>query len=283
MNITTVRNKIEKVNAAARVVVQQFGHTVKFAKHVAALAIKQMLHLTDSELAEYVGKSDIGRMIGYSKTPNPSVFSKFRERAEPEILECIANVVLQLEYDGKPIRLAAQDSSSIDTFSKKDIDARWGVRTIPKKRQNGKENVETFFGYKLHAAVDAERDIPISFHIRPANRNDKKLFGTVFDDIRRKFRVAHGAKYLADSAFDSSDVRSELRYHDIKDVIAVNGRGHRESEVPKDPDYGNRWSVERFFSRLKEVFGLSKNRFVGIKKVSIHIYSCIIAYLIAYL
>jgi hypothetical protein len=74
-----------------------------------------------------------------------------------------------------------------------------------------------------------------------------------------------------------------LRYNDIIDVIAINGRGHRESEIPKDPDYPKRWSVERFFSRLKEVFNLAKNRFIGINKVMIHVYSSIIAYLIEYL
>ena len=36
--------------------------------------------------------------------------------------------------------------------------------------------------------------------------------------------------------------------------------------------------IERVFARLKEVFGLSKNRFVGIDKVAVHIYSCLIAH-----
>ncbi len=31
------------------------------------------------------------------------------------------------------------------------------------------------------------------------------------------------------------------------------------------------------------MFGLENNRFVGMKKVSIHIYSCLIAYLMTYL
>jgi len=40
--------------------------------------------------------------------------------------------------------------------------------------------------------------------------------------------------------------------------------------VPKDKDYGKRWAVERLFSRLKEVFSLAKNRFIGIGKVMVH-------------
>ncbi|MEM3215881.1 MAG: hypothetical protein QXS17_03130 [Candidatus Micrarchaeaceae archaeon] len=36
------------------------------------------------------------------------------------------------------------------------------------------------------------------------------------------------------------------------------------------------------FSRLKELFGLAKNRFVGIKKVAVHVFACLIAYWISY-
>ena len=47
-------------------------------------------------------------------------------------------------------------------------------------------------------------------------------------------------------------------------------------------DYGKRWAIERIFSRLKEVFGMAKNRLVGLKKVSIHVFSCLLAYAIRY-
>lgn len=63
----------------------------------------------------------------------------------------------------------------------------------------------------------------------------------------------------------------------------INGRRWRKSETPKDPDYGKRWSIERIFSRLKEMFNMRRNRFIGIKKVKMHVYSCILAYLIEYL
>jgi hypothetical protein len=283
MELCDLKNKIVEVKAVARVVVQKFGHTKKFAKHIVASVIKQIKGFTDEELAEFVGKDELGREIGYTNKPNPSTFSKFRERAEPEIFECVANTVLWLEYKDKPIKFIAQDSTDIDAYSKKDGDARWGVRTIPKKRQKDEEKTEPFFGDKLHSAVDATTDNPLAFFIRPASRHDKKLFGTIFEHIKENFSLEFGAKYIADSALDSSDIRRELRYYSISDVIAINGRGWRKSETPKDPDYGKRWSVERFFSRLKEVFGLAKNRFVGIKKVMIHVYSCIIAYLVTYL
>ena len=120
------------------------------------------------------------------------------------------------------------------------------------------------------------------FFITPANVFEKRTFRKLYKELREKIILCHGAKYLADSAFDSSDVRSQLHYDNVNDVIAINGRGHYKSKTPKDPDYGKRWSIERIFSRLKGVFGMSKNRFVSIKKVAIHTYSCLLAYLIKY-
>ncbi|MGC8538988.1 MAG: transposase [Candidatus Micrarchaeia archaeon] len=62
----------------------------------------------------------------------------------------------------------------------------------------------------------------------------------------------------------------------------MNGRGFHNSEVPKDKEYGRRWAIERIFSRLKEIFGLARNRFVGIAKVTIFAFSYLIAYLVMY-
>ncbi|MEM3839146.1 MAG: hypothetical protein QXF01_01030 [Candidatus Micrarchaeaceae archaeon] len=40
--------------------------------------------------------------------------------------------------------------------------------------------------------------------------------------------------------------------------------------------------IERIFPRLKELFGLAKNRFIGIKKVAAHVFACLIAYWMRY-
>ena len=284
MKISKIKNKIPEVCAATRVIVQHYGHTKKFAKHIVALVIKQVDGLTDVELVDLVG-TKIGRTIGYRKRPDYSIFSKVRERAEPEIFKELNNWILQNRLNGRQIRLIAQDSTDVPAFSRKDKYARTGHRTPSKREQedaNGNANA-MFFGYKLHAIADAENEVPIGFYIAPGNRNDKVFFGELIGQVKRKFRLAFGAKYLGDSAYDATDIREYLHYHGIKDVIAINGRGHRKSEAPKDPEYGKRWAIERIFSRLKGMFGLAKNRVMGLKKVSIHIYSCLIAYLMIYL
>ncbi|EQD61998.1 Transposase, IS4-like domain protein [mine drainage metagenome] len=189
-------------------------------------------------------------------------------------------------YEGKKGNdLLAQDSTDIHAHSHNDRHARLGHRTPSKREQedaNGDAN-DMFFGYKLHAISDAENEIPIGFFIAPGNRNDKVFFGELIGQARKKFRLAFGAKYLADSGYDATRIYKELHENNIMAVIAINGRGHRKSEVPKDPEYGKRWVIERIFSRLKGMFGLENNRLVGLKKVSIHVYSCLIAYLMTYL
>jgi len=93
----------------------------------------------------------------------------------------------------------------------------------------------------------------------------------------------NNVKLLSDVRYDATGIYQELHYDNVKLVIAINGRGFYKSSIPKDPEYGKRWAIERLFSRLKEVFGLAKNRFIGIGKVIVHAYACLIAYLIKYL
>ena len=132
--------------------------------------------------------------------------------------------------------------------------------------------------------IDAKSELPSVVHIAPANRNDKVFFHKLYDAMKRLYRVHlnPNPKYLADAAFDSTDICEELHYDNVKPLIAINGRGFYKSRIPKDPEYGKRWAVERVFSRLKEIFGMAKNRFVGIGRVSVHIYSCLIAYILKY-
>jgi hypothetical protein len=284
MKLEELKTKIPEVCAAARVIVQHYGHTKKFAKHIVALIVKQIENMTDNELVEFVS-TEIGRIIGYRKKPSYSIFSKVRERADPAIFEDLNNWILRDRLKGRQLRLLAQDSTDVPAFSRRDSCTRSGHRTPSKREQEdakGKAN-KMFFGYKLHVIADAEGEIPVAFYIAPGNRHDSIFFSKLFEDVKKRFTIALGAKYLADSAFDSTHIYKELHENNVKAVISMNGRRWRKSEIPKDKEYGKRWAIERIFSRLKEVFGLAKNGVVGMKKVSIHIYSCLIAYLMTYL
>ncbi len=285
MEIYKLNNKIPEVLAYARTVSKRNGHTGKYAKHIVALVVKQTVHFTDEELTEFLSTNEIGRILGYKMRFNHTIFSKVRKNAANIVKELYELLVYQ-KMKGKQIRLAAIDSTDIQAFSSNDKDAKYGHRTPSKREQRTmKDSAKTlFFGYKLHAIADAETEVPIAVEIAPANRHDKTFFHRLYAIAKKTFHIhmVPDSNLLADAGYDSTDLYQELRHDNVKPVIAINGRGFYKSSVPKDSEYGKRWAVERVFSRLKEVFGLSKNRFVGIEKVAVHIYSCLIAYIVKY-
>lgn len=284
--MATLKDIIPEVLAHARIIVRRYGHTTKYAKHIVALVIRQWKRLnSDKELCEFLSKDSIGSFLGYKTKFNHTIFSKVRRIAAP-IMKELFNAVSYGALKGKVIRLSAQDSTDISAYSKRDSDARFGHRTPSKMEQiASKSTTKSFvFGYKLHMIADAETEMPSAICIAPANRNDKVFFHRLYGEVKERFRVQmnYNAKFLGDAAYDATDIYQELHYDNVKPLIAINGRGFYKSKIPRDPEYGKRWSVERIFSRLKEVFGLSKNRFIGIKRVSVHIYSCLIAYILKY-
>ena len=285
MEICDLKIKIPEVLAYARIISKRNGHTGKYAKHIVALVIKQTMHFTDKELTEFLSTNEIGRILGYKICFNHTIFSKVRKNAS-NIVKELYELIVYRKMNGKQIRLAAIDSTDIQAFSSNDKEAKYGHRTPSKREQRTlKDSAKTlFFGYKLHAIVDAETEVPIAVEIASANRHDKTFFHRLYAIAKETFHIqmSHNPKFLADAGYDSTDIYQELHHDNVKPVIAINGRGFYRSSVPKDSEYGKRWAVERMFSRLKEVFGLSKNRFVGIQKVAVHIYSCLIAYIVKY-
>lgn len=285
MDIIELKNKIVEVWAAARVIVQRYGHTKKFAKHVVAFIIKQHENFKDVKLVEFLGRDPIGKMLGYRKKPDQTTFSKVRERMDPQIMEDLQLWITSDLLKGRQIRLIAQDSTDVPAYSKMDKEAKWGHRTPSRKEQllykAGSEK-EFFYGYKPHMIVDAETETPIAVIVAPANTNDKKFFDPLYDKVRKITVLQYLGKFLADAQYHSSKIRTRVRNDNLIPVIPFSGNRWQKTENPKDPEYGKRWAVERVFSRLKEVFNLESNRFFGLKKVKIHVFSCVIAYLMRY-
>ncbi|MGC8479833.1 MAG: hypothetical protein ACP5M9_04185, partial [Candidatus Micrarchaeia archaeon] len=64
MGIYELKNKIVEVWAAARIIVQKYGHTSKFAKHLVAFAIRQIENFNDVKLVHFLMNDKIGRILG---------------------------------------------------------------------------------------------------------------------------------------------------------------------------------------------------------------------------
>lgn len=275
----------KQVALVSRELGHRYGDGMLYGKHVIGLAFGSIFRCSDRELPDELQSRGLLKILGYNTAPDHSIFSKVRSEVGEEKIGRVAESIICGLYKDRFLRLIAIDSSYVPYYFEDDLDAVWGYATLTKKEQEVlKEKTQKGLkrGYKLHVIYDVEMGIPLYWIVLPANIHDKDAFKTLFDYVKTHFKFTHEAKFLADSAYDSTDIKEECRRCGINPVISRNGRRWRKSETPKDPDYGKRWAIERIFSRLKEVFGMARNRFVGMKKVSIHVFSCLLAYTIRY-
>ncbi len=266
------------------------GHWYKkgtmHAKHVAALALGSIFRCSDSEISEELKSRGLLKVLGYKSAPDNSGYSKVRKEVGEEKIGKVAELIIQNIYKDRFVSIVAIDSTFVPYYFEKDEDAAWGYATLKKKEQEIlKEKTKKGLkkGYKLHVIYDVETRIPLYWIVLPANIHDKDAFKTLFDYVKTHYKFAHNAKFVADSAYDSTDVRFTLRENRIIPVIAINGRGHYKSSKPKDKDYKKRTGIERFFSLLKMKLNLLDVRVKGLQKVTAHVFSCIFGYLLKYI
>ena len=291
MEIIETKNRIKRMLPRICAIARRFGHPYKkgllVAKNWAALSIKQLFGVkSDEKLSDFIWETGIAEEIGYRKAPNSSLFSKARKYAKSGALVLIYNELVRELCRGRQLRLYGEDSTDMPAFyTKKDNEAQLGHRMQKRREQQlnemtGKDKKEKayVFGYKLHIIEDCEIGLPLTAVVKPANVHDSRPFYELFQYVTNNFNVQYGAKFLGDSAFDLADIRKRIReVNEMKDVIAVNGRGHYKSETPKDKDYGKRWYLEQTNSVLETTYNLTLNRMRGIKKITVHAFACLIA------
>jgi DDE family transposase len=288
--ISKIRNIIPTFVGYTSEVSRSLGHWYKkgtmYAKHIVGLALGSIFRCSDKELPDELCSRRLLKPLKYRNPPDPSIFSKVRKEVGEEKIGRTAELIIHELYRDRFVSRVAIDSSFLPYYFEKDTDAAWGYATLTKKEQEilKEENKKGLKkGYKVHVIYDVDTGIPLYWIVLPANVHDKDAFKTLFDYVKIHFRFAHNAKFLADSAYDSSDVRFVLRENNIIPVIAINGRGHYPSETPKDPDYRKRSAIERFFSILKMKLNLLNVRVKGLQKVTAHVNSCIFGYIMKYI
>ena len=270
----------------ARVLGHWYQNGTMYAKHIVALGIGSIFRYTDAEIPEELSDRKLLKVLKYKNIPDGSIYSKVRKDVGEEKIGKVAELIVQCIYKNRFVSTVAIDSTFIPYYFEKDKDAAWGYVTLKKKEQeilkdDKKKGLKK--GYKLHVIYDVETCIPLYWIVLPANTHDKDAFKTLFDYAKTHFKFAHNAKFLADSAYDATDVRFVLRENNITPLIAINGRGHYPSSKPNDPDYGKRGAMERFFSILKMKLNLLNVRVKGLQKVTAHANSCIFGYLMKYI
>jgi DDE family transposase/transposase-like protein DUF772 len=237
----------------------------------------------------------LAKRLGFLRNPCHDSFSEFTIRIGPEVLDEVFRRLVGLVRAFVPDlgTVAAIDSTLVRGYSrprkkgarKTDSDARWGVSG----ERLGKPVY--VYGYKLQVVCDAEREIPLSFKVAPANQSDSTLFSDhlkLFVNQQRKPDVI-----TADAGYDSKRNILVSIKHGIKPIIAYNPRRSRNKRgrrsdyllpISRESSewreiYSKRSSIERVFSRLKEELGLLHLKLRTISRVSVHFALCLITVL----
>lgn len=124
------------------------------------------------------------------------------------------------------------------------------------------------FGYKAHIFCDAESELPLAVAVLPANVHDAEGFFFVYGQLLQIFTFEI-QKVIGDCAYDAAEIYQAL-LSGITALIAKNGRGHYESENPKDTDYRKRTAIERLNSRSKVELGLDNLKMRGLWAATFH-------------
>lgn len=291
MDISETKDRIRSVLPRVAAVARRHGHPYKkglmVAKNLIALSVKQLFGIkSDEKLSDFLWETGIAVECRYRRRPNPSLFSKARKYAKKGALVIVYDELIREFYRSRQLRRIGEDSTDMPAFfTKKDGEARLCHRTQKRREQQlnemtGRDKKEKafVFGYKLHIIEDCEIGLPLAAVVKTANVHDSRPFYELFPYVVENFNIQYGAKFLGDSAFDSADIRRKVRdVNEMKDVIAVNGRGHYASETPKDKEYGKRWMTEQTNSILETTYNLTSNRMRGLAKNAVHAFACLIA------
>lgn len=211
--------------------------------------------LFKAQLAIYLGEASSNRKLAdkinydgrlcylcnfdYLRTPDHSVFSRFRNRLGDEtfykiyrtlIAQAVALGVIHginFAIDSTHIHAYANDKgikccnhrgkcACPKTYA--DPDASWGY----------KEEDYSFFGYKVHMIVDVDSQLPVDIIVSPGNEHDSHY----------ALPLLHGAKktenlsvqnYAADSAYDNYEIyRASINDYQVAPYIALNPRSAKD-------------------------------------------------------
>jgi len=99
-----------------------------------------------------------------------------------------------------------------------DPEASWTAKT----RRNDKEK-EWYFGYKLHLAVDATYELPVSTHVTTASRNDSPELLPLLKKAKSKFPWFKPTAVIADAGYDGRANYGGI-YHDFGAIPIIQAR-----------------------------------------------------------
>ena len=205
-----------------------------------ALVAKQLYQIpTFSQLVERLEQDlsfayDCGFSLCEAR-PSIPTFSRFFQRlSQTGALEALFDSLVQRVRDEHLVtgEAVAIDSSQIDAYEHAqpksklpddDNTATWGA----KRDTHG--NQITWFGYKLHVAVDAKSELPLSLVVTPAHRHDSTQAIPVMDRLPFQPQA-----YCLDMGYDTKQIYDRIQGRGAKAIIPLNRRGEQQPPAGLD-------------------------------------------------
>lgn len=121
----------------------------------------------------------------------------------------------------------AIDSASIHAYEKKQPkrkseqtgNANWGAKF------DSFGNKVTWFGYKLHLAVDTKSELPLALEVTPAHVNDGEMAPSLIEKVAVDKRTRF---FMLDAGYDQMKVYEAARKVNAQAIIPLNPRGEKE-------------------------------------------------------
>jgi hypothetical protein len=220
-----------------------------------------------------------------------AVLSRFRKRVGPERLMRIVDHAIETLVEKRRIKgeTLAMDSTFIKACSRRNLDNRTGY-SDPESRV-GRAVKTRDLGYRLHLAVDCRSEMPIAMTVAPANENEKKHSLELFEKASRHVKPE---RLVADPQYSSQSLRDVAlkqgtvpvipyprnQQKGVKGILRVDRKfkSHGPQELRRA--YRKRVTVERVFSRLKNLAGLAQHNLRGLAKITFHVQLCLLAMLL---
>lgn len=142
-------------------------------------------------------------------------------------------------------RHLAIDSKALETWTEKDGEAAWGVKTYRGVGKDGKpwETIKKWFGYKLHLIVDAVYELPVAFEVTEANVADSPRLAPLLKGLKENHpELIEQAQSLAgDKAYDDgADKATVYEEYGMTPFMDTRDLHHEEAGGkfrPLDPDH----------------------------------------------
>lgn len=220
-----------------------------------------------------------------------AVLSRFRSKVGPERLarvmdQTVGVLVKKGRIKGEALAL---DSTFIKAYSRRNIDNRTGY-SDPDSRV-GRAVKAKDLGYRLHLAVDVKSELPVAMIVVSANENEKKhsirLFKKAAEHVKPR-------KLLADSQYSAANLREAAsecgvlpvipypknQLKGVRGVLRVDKKFRSHGPPSFKLAYKKRVAIERVFSRLKNLAGLTQHNLRGLAKITFHSQLCMLIMLL---